>query len=286
MNVMLIEDEEDDYRLLLASCRAQHLACTVERHADGEHGLQALNAAKLAGRLPDMVLIDMSLPGMPGYEVLRRIRADPLLASLVVVMLTGSSAPEDREVSRAAHHYLVKPQAGSDWSHITSVIAGYLNRAVKPGTDRLRQSALLANVCVLHIDDDENDRRLFAHAFAKSGLGGELRAVASASEALRFLNRLGEFSTAPRPRLIILDLSLPLLDGRELLELLKGNTRFRAIPIIVLTGSENYADMQRCREMGVEDYVVKPTTAQELVEMIASFNHWMVGSRVDSPKLS
>jgi two-component system response regulator len=136
---------------------------------------------------------------------------------------------------------------------------------------------------ILHVDDDANDRDLFAYAFRKSGLGGVLHSVASAADALLFLNRLGRFSNAERPRLIIIDLSLPRLDGRQFLEVVRTNLQFKSIAVIVLTGSESFADMQRCRELGVDDYVVKPHTQQELVELIASFQHWLVGSASGLP---
>ncbi len=137
---------------------------------------------------------------------------------------------------------------------------------------------------ILHIDDDEDDRLIFTRAFAQSGLAGVLNSVASASEALLFLNRLGSYISAHQPRLIVLDLSLPRLDGREFLEVIKGNTIFKAIPVVVLTASESYVDMQRCRELGVEDYVVKPRTNQELIELIASFGRWLSDAPRNAPR--
>lgn len=136
---------------------------------------------------------------------------------------------------------------------------------------------------ILHVDDDEDDRELFAHAFRKSGLGGVLHSVANAADALLFLNRMGRFAGAERPRLIIIDLSLPRLDGRQFLEVVRTNLQFKSIPAVVLTGSESYADMQRCRELGVEDYMVKPQTQHELIELIASFQRWVVGSSSGLP---
>jgi CheY-like chemotaxis protein len=139
---------------------------------------------------------------------------------------------------------------------------------------------------ILHIDDDEDDRIMFARAFARSGLAGVLHSVPSVSEALLFLNRLGSYIAAKQPRLIVLDLSIPGLDGREFLEVIKSNVLFKSISVVVLTGSENYNDVQRCRELGVDDYVVKPRTNQELIEMIASFGRWLSGSPSDAPKLT
>lgn len=139
---------------------------------------------------------------------------------------------------------------------------------------------------LLHIDDSEDDRIIFARAFSKSGLPGVLHSVGGASDALMYLNRLGPYANATRPRLIILDLSLPRLDGREFLEVLRKNHSFRTISVIVLTGSENFRDMQKCRELGIDDYIVKPKTNQELIELIASFGHWLVGSSTGIPKKS
>jgi CheY-like chemotaxis protein len=139
---------------------------------------------------------------------------------------------------------------------------------------------------ILHIDDDEDDRKMFARAFARSGLAGVLHGVGSVSEALLFLNRLGSYIAAHQPRLIVLDLSIPGIDGREFLEVIKSNVIFKSISVVVLTGSENYTDMQRCRELGVDDYVVKPRTNQELIELIASFGRWLCAWPTEVPKPS
>lgn len=83
---------------------------------------------------------------------------------------------------------------------------------------------------ILHIDDDEDDRTLFARAFARSGLSGVLKGVASAEEALVVLNRTGPLAQLARPRLIILDLGLPQLDGRDLLALLRSQAALPGHP--------------------------------------------------------
>jgi chemotaxis family two-component system response regulator Rcp1 len=131
---------------------------------------------------------------------------------------------------------------------------------------------------LLHVDDDEDDRLIFSQAYARSGLKAELHSIARTSDALLFINRLGPYKDAPRPRLIVLDLSLPRMDGREFLQILKGNSRFKGIAIVILTGSESYVDIVQCRKLGVTDYLVKPQTQEELAALIATFDHWLVGS--------
>jgi CheY-like chemotaxis protein len=136
---------------------------------------------------------------------------------------------------------------------------------------------------ILHVDDSEDDRNLFEWAFIKSGLRGILHSVSGAADAMHFLNHAGKTPGTARPRAIVLDLILPRFDGLELLELLREHSNFRTIPVIILSGSDSHANMQRCRELGVEDYIVKPKTQQELVELIASLSHLLVGSSPGLP---
>jgi CheY-like chemotaxis protein len=131
---------------------------------------------------------------------------------------------------------------------------------------------------ILHIDDDPDYRALFVRAHGQSGLGGVLHNVPSTAQALLYLNRLPPYRLAPRPRLIVLDLGLPGFGGREFLELMRGETRFRSIAVVVLTGSEDEHDIDRCRALHVHDYLVKPDLYEDLVATIAAFDHWLIGS--------
>jgi CheY-like chemotaxis protein len=280
--IYAIDDEQDDFALLCMACQSLGLAYDLRYHDSGEAGLIALQQAAADGRIPDLVLLDMDMPGLAGYEVLRQIRADPRLGALTVVMLTGSLAPEDRAVCAIANHYVAKPQDLAGWKQVARQLATYAPYGTQ-ATRARDHHAIAAEPHILHIDDDADDRDLFALAFGKSGLRGILHGLAGATDALLYLNQLGPHTDAVKPRLIILDLSLPRVDGRELLELLRINPRFKTIPVIVLTGSENYADMQRCRELGVDDYVVKPQSAQQLIELIASFQHWLADAPNGSP---
>jgi CheY-like chemotaxis protein len=131
---------------------------------------------------------------------------------------------------------------------------------------------------VVHVDDNEEDRRLFDRAFRHSRMPAILHSMASASSVLLFLNRYGKYALMPRPRLVIMDLSLPRLDGRELLEIMHADFRFSSIPVVVLTGSDSEADRMRCRAVGVVDYLVKPHQYAELATLVAGMEHFIVGS--------
>ena len=123
---------------------------------------------------------------------------------------------------------------------------------------------------ILHIDANEPDRAAFAQAFAASGVLAALHSLSSASNALLYLNQLGPFVGKPRPRLIFLDLNLPRCDGREFLEMLKANSRFKDIAIAILMSTRNNVDSQRCRALGVETFLIKPADQQGYVEIIRS----------------
>ncbi len=135
----------------------------------------------------------------------------------------------------------------------------------------------------LHVDDNEDDRALFTRAFAASEVRAALHSLADVAQLLLYLNQLGPFIAAARPRLIVLDLVMPHCDGHAILDLLKSNARFRSIPVVVLTGKQGYDTAERCRQQQADECCVKPSTQLELEELIRSFDRWLVGSSTNLP---
>lgn len=277
LRVMMVEDDDNDHALLVAACRRRQVPCVIERHATGSLGWEALLVARDGGCPPGLVILDLGLPDITGLELLKRIRADEDIAALPVMLLTGSVELDDREFCTAADHYFVKPRVAEDWATITGLISAYAVHAQLPpigfGTGVKRRQPQL-----LHVEDNPDDRFLFSLAFARSGLRGMLHQVVSAPEALDFLRRQGDYHDAPVPDIIVLDLGLPGDDGRSLLASLRADSRFRAIPVIILTGSECFDDIQLCRDLLVIDYVIKPQTSQQLSEFISTFRQWIASS--------
>lgn len=277
LRVMMVEDNDNDHALLVDACRRHGVACTIERHATGTHAWEALVTARDAGRLPALVLLDLDLPGIGGLDLLKRIRADEELALLPVMMLTGSTAPDDREYCAAADHYFVKPRVFEGWAAITGLIAAYAARAQRPMSETsVPLKRRLPHL--LHVEDDPDDRFIFSLAFARSGLRGMLHQAVSAADALAFLARQGDYHDAPTPDIIVLDLVMPGEDGHSLLASLRADPRFRAIPVIIFTGYERYDDIEHCRDLLVIDYVVKPQSPQQLSEFIGTFRQWISSS--------
>lgn len=283
LHVLVIEEHAENHEFLMTACRRHQLACTIDP-CPIEAGPLALVAAQRDHRIPHLVILDLDQPHVSGVAILRQIREDPTLRAIVIIVLSGSLMPEDRAACAGADRFFIRPASFDGWINIVLFISGYAQRKEPAMVDRLVGTPSPATAPhLLHVEDEPDDRVLFARAFAKSGVHGLLRQVDSVSEALLFLNRLAPYQRAERPALIVLDLGLPRVDGRELLRLLRGNTRFRYIPIIVLTGSESYGDIERCRDLLVEDYVIKPKTLQELNEFIASLSRWLAEAKESAP---
>jgi CheY-like chemotaxis protein len=121
---------------------------------------------------------------------------------------------------------------------------------------------------VLLVEDDPGDVLMIREAFEESKQCGELYVVGDGEQALNFLCRAGGFANAPRPGLILLDLSLPGRDGLEILGELKTDADLLTIPVVVLTSSRSPKDIQRCYSLHANAYVTKPKDFDGMSEVI------------------
>lgn len=132
-------------------------------------------------------------------------------------------------------------------------------------------------VTILCAEDDPDDRLLMRDALTESRLGNEVRFVEDGVELLNYLNRRGRWTDpadSPSPGIILLDLNMPRMDGREALAALKADANHRRIPVIVLTTSSEEADIQRSYGIGANSYVVKPVTFESLVDVVRELNRY------------
>ncbi|HYE07145.1 MAG TPA: response regulator [Planctomycetota bacterium] len=120
---------------------------------------------------------------------------------------------------------------------------------------------------ILHVDDNLADREILREALAESGVEAELQSVSSQAQALRFVDREGEFAKAAEPAAILLDLSMPGPDGRELMLRLRTSDLHKRIPLIVLTASASSRDQHDGEELA-DAYWRKPDTYAGLVTLL------------------
>lgn len=125
-------------------------------------------------------------------------------------------------------------------------------------------------ITILICDDDEDDRALTQQALEDAHISNDLRFVEDGEQLLDYLHQRGRYSgetgAAPRPGLILLDLNMPNMDGREALQIIKGDATLVDIPIVVLTTSGLDADVIRSYQLGVNSFITKPVTFTGLVD--------------------
>ncbi|AEN74301.1 response regulator [Rhodothermus marinus] len=126
-------------------------------------------------------------------------------------------------------------------------------------------------VVILLADDDPDDRLLTIRALKRSRLRNEIYTVEDGEELMDYLHRRGPYADpqrSPRPGLILLDLNMPRKDGREALQEIKSDPVLRRIPVVVLTTSNAEADILRSYDLGVNAFITKPVTFEELVHAL------------------
>ena len=134
-------------------------------------------------------------------------------------------------------------------------------------------------ITILMADDDEDDRLLTQDALAESRVLNELHFVEDGVELLEYLERKGKFedkNSSPRPGLILLDLNMPRMDGREALEAIKANPNLKGIPVVILTTSKQEEDMVKGYNLGAASYITKPVTFDGLVDLMKTLGKYWV----------
>jgi two-component system, response regulator len=137
-----------------------------------------------------------------------------------------------------------------------------------------------SGVEILLIEDNEHDAELTMRALQKNRFTSAVLHLKDGAQALNFLFGMGEFANRnmnEKPRVILLDLKMPKVDGIEVLEQIKSNALTKNIPVVVLTSSKENPDIEKCYALGVNSYIVKPVDYTKFMEAVAhSGLYWMV----------
>ncbi len=261
--ILVVDDIAANVKLLEAKLSAEYF--DVVTASNGPDGLKAAAEHK-----PDLVLLDVMMPGMDGFEVCRRLKADAELAHVPVVMVTALDAPSDRVqgLEAGADDFLTKPVNDiALFARVKSLVR------LKMMTDELRMRestgqslglleasetlsplALEARGRILAIEDREN---AVARIRDAAGAHHDVTVVGNVQEAL-VRTRAGDFD------LIILSLSLAGADGLRLASQLKSFETTRNTPLLAIIDEGDTKRLVRALELGVNDYVMRPIERNEL----------------------
>jgi len=128
------------------------------------------------------------------------------------------------------------------------------------------------DVEILLVEDNAADEELTLRSLKAINLANKVHVARDGAEALDFL-----FTTNSRPKVVLLDLKLPKVDGIEVLARIRGDHRTRTLPVVVLTSSREEPDITRCYELGVNSYIVKPVNFDTFVKAVSEVGlYWLL----------
>jgi two-component system, response regulator len=134
-------------------------------------------------------------------------------------------------------------------------------------------------VDILLVEDNMSDAEMTIRSLLKNNISNNLLHVKDGAVALDFLFGKGEYAdrnTEIKPKVVLLDLKMPKVDGIEVLEKMKSNDHTKTIPVVVLTSSNQDPDINRCYELGANSYIVKPVGFDNFNKAIAELGYYWI----------
>jgi CheY-like chemotaxis protein len=221
----------------------------------------------------DCVVLDLRLPDMSGFDVLERLRDEPQLSDLPVVVFTGKelTPEEDARLHTLARSVVVKGVESPE--RLLDETALFLHRVVSelPAEkqrmlDRLHRSdEALVGRKVLIVDDDV--RNIFALSSVLERRGMKVLTAGTGREAIDTLEQTDDLA------IVLMDIMMPEMDGYETMQVIRQNPSFRRLPIIALTAKAMKGDREKCLEAGASEYLAKPVNTEQLLSALRMWLH-------------
>ena len=251
--VLIIEDD-GDFSGVLTDLAADY---GLEGHvcSDGESGLEYARHYR-----PSAIILDIGLPGMDGWQVMEKLKADPRTKDIPVHFLSGKDERK-KALELGAIDFLTKPISENDIVKAFSKI----EKAIEKNVRRL-----------LVVEDSELQHEGIRELFSEKGVS--ITAVHTGAEALEVLR-------SQVHDCMILDLTLPDMNGFELLEKIHGNDEYDSVPVIIYTGKELSRDEEAKLRKYADRIILKTERSSErLLNEASLFLHWLESTMPASPK--
>jgi hypothetical protein len=234
----------------------------------GAEALKALHEEQI-----DCAVLDLRLPDMSGFDLLKIFRDDPALSDLPVVVFTGRelSPEEDMQLHTIARSVLVKGVESPE--RLLDETALFLHRVIadlpedkQKMLERLHSSDEdLVGKTTLLVDDDV--RNIFALSSALERRGMNVLTATTGSEAIALVE------STPNLAIVLMDIMMPEMDGYQTTQVIRANPAFRRLPIIALTAKAMKGDREKCLEAGASDYLAKPVDTEQLLSALRMWLH-------------
>lgn len=258
-NILIIEDDAFLGDVLLEKFKKEGFVAYLVR--DGREGL-----GKIKELNPDLILLDIILPTMNGYEILEAKQKDPEIEKIPVIVISNSGQPVeiDRALALGVKDYFVKAQFDPE-----EVMAKVRNFFKKTGEQEIdiavdqeskTSSGQLAGKKIMWVEDDS-----FLSDIIARKLSAEKCVLVHAKDAEEALVMVEK----EMPDMILLDILLPGKNGFELLESLKGNPKVKDIPVVLLSNLGQKSDIEKGKNLGAKRFLIKATlNLDEVIDQI------------------
>lgn len=250
-SILIVDDEEPNRDIL--SRRLTKEGYTVAVAEGGKQALEMLRVERY-----DLVLLDIMMPGVDGYQVLKGIKSERLLHDIPVIMVTALNDEPTlkRCLELGAADYVGKP---FELTYLKSRIWRAIQALSHVRRPTVAHNDAHAATTVLVVDDDELNQDLLVRRLKKAG--HDVHVAANGAEALALLNK-------QRYDLILLDIMMAKMDGYEVLEKIRERQSLADVPVIMVSAIDDIGSMERCMQLGADDYIMKPYNAIILKERI------------------
>lgn len=279
-HILIIEDEPALRHLLEKKLKDEGYRVTTAE--DGKQGLD-----QIASERPDLVLLDIMMPTLDGFGVLDDLQKRGITPDLPIVIISNSGQPVeiDRAKRLGIRDYLVKadftPQEVLDKvvaqigksmeeaqdapsSESAAMQSASAEQAQAPVTSAVSGGGKIFDRHVLLVEDDKFLRNLLSRKLQIEGFKN-VDTAETGSEALTKIK-------STNPELVLLDLILPDVSGFEILEIVKGDEQTKHIPIIVLSNLGQKEELDRCKELGAEEFLIKANfSTKDIADRIRKF---------------
>ena len=259
-NILIVEDNEVENRAVAELLLAHGLKSTSAFSAEDAERV-------LAKQKVDGIILDLNLPGMKGYEWMRRIKSNKGLADIPIIIYSGKDLSEDEEAKlrEFANTVIIK----NEYSYLrlldeVQLFLHKVNQKLPLGNDFKMKlhvpEEVLRSKKVLVVDDDV--RNIYSLSSLLELHGMEVMAAYNGKEALQKLD------TETGIDMVLMDVMMPEMDGIEATKRIRADLRFKQLPIIALTAKAMKEDREKCLEAGASDYIPKPVDTDKLLTLM------------------